>query len=194
MPKLITQTDQKRRMKIVTTLCLVIVIATIIVAGCTSPQPAPQPTATPTPVPTTVVTTVATPVVPSQLIRSWIVTTFGIQGGTAVTSPTAQISLTFSQDGTLSGYGGCNNYNAPFTLSGQTLPTGSGIIVGSIVTTKRLCPTYSAQENTYLQILQNAVAYVVDGNQLTITDKYGNVLIYQTQSSLVSTNPLPQPI
>jgi heat shock protein HslJ len=181
-------------MKIVTTVCLILVISTIIVAGCTSPQPAPQPTPTPTPVLTTLVTTVTTPVVPSQLIRNWVVTTFGVQGGTAVTYPTAQISLTFSQDGTLSGYGGCNNYNAPFTLTGQTLPTGSGISVGPMVSTKRNCPTYSAQENTYLQTLQNAVAYVVDSNTLTITDKSGNVLVYQAQSSIVSTTLLPQPI
>jgi heat shock protein HslJ len=167
-------------MKILTAFLLVCVIATIVVAGCTSPQPVPQPTFTPTqtPVATPVPTT---PVVPIALTRNWIVTTFGVQDGNAITYPTAQISLTFSQDGTLSGYGGCNNYNAPFTLTGQTLPKGSGITVGPLVSTKRICPTYSAQENSYLQILQNAAAYVVNGNTLTITDKTGNALVYQTQ-------------
>jgi len=167
-------------MKKFTAFLLVCVIATILVTGCTSPQPVPQPTIPPTqtPVATPVPTT---PVVPVALTRNWIVTTFGVQDGTAVTYPTAQISLTFSQDGTLSGYGGCNNYNAPFTLTGQTLPKGSGITVGPLVSTKRICAMYSEQENSYLQILQNAVAYVVYGNKLTITDKTGNVLIYQTQ-------------
>ncbi|MCX6699127.1 MAG: META domain-containing protein [Methanomicrobiales archaeon] len=166
-------------MKLLPYLFLAIVIITVMVAGCTSPQPVPQPVVTTTPA-TPIATTPVTPAVPVQLIRDWIVTTFGVQDGTAVTYPTTQISLTFNPDGTLYGNGGCNNYNGPFTLTGQTLAKGSGITVGPLVTTQKVCPVYSAQENTYLQILRNAVAYVVDGNQLTITDRTGNVLIYKT--------------
>ena len=176
-----------------TSLLLVCVIAIILVAGCTSPQPVPQPTIpltptlTATPVPTT-------PAVPVVLTRDWIVTTMGIQDGTAIAYPTAQISLTFNQDGTLAGYGGCNNYNGPYTLTGQISSKGKGITIGPIVSSLRYCRDYTEQENMYLAILQGAMAYNVDGNQLSITDKTGNVLVYQTQASLVSTTPLPQPI
>ena len=180
-------------MKILTSLLLVCVIAIILVAGCTSPQPVPQstipltPTLTATPVPTT-------PAVPVALTRDWIVTTMGIQDGTAIAYPTAQISLTFNLDGTVSGYGGCNNYNGPYTLTGQISSKGKGITIGPIVSSLRYCRDYTEQENMYLAILQGAMAYNVDGNQLSITDKTGNVLVYQTQASLVSTTPLPQPI
>ena len=179
-------------MKILTAFLLVCVIATILVAGCTSPQPVPQPTVPPTqtPVATPVPTTLAVPV---SLTRNWIVTTMGIQDGTAIAYPTAQISLTFNQDGTLSGYGGCNNYNAPFTVTGQTTPKGIGLTVGPMVSTKRYCQSYSQQETMYLAILQGAMAYNVNGNQLSITDKTGNVLVYQTQASLVTPASAPMP-
>ncbi len=180
-------------MKILTSLFLAFVIVTVIVAGCTSPKPVLQPTVTPTPV-TPVATTPAQPVVPPALTQNWIVTTMGIQDGTAIANPTAQISLTFNQDGTLAGYGGCNNYNGPFTVTGQTTPKGIGLMVGPLVSTKRYCETYSQQENMYLAILQKAMAYNVDGNQLSITDQTGNVLVYQTQVSLVTPTSIPQPI
>jgi heat shock protein HslJ len=179
-------------MKILTSLFLVFVVVTVIVAGCTSPQPVPQPTVTPTPV-QPVATTPAPPAVPVALTKNWIVTTMGIQDGTAIANPTAQISLTFNQDWTLAGYGGCNNYNGPFTITGQTTPKGTGLTVGPLVSTMKYCEAYSSQETTYLAILQNAVAYVVDGNQLTITDKTGNVLVYQTQASLVTPTLYPHP-
>jgi heat shock protein HslJ len=179
-------------MKIFTPLLLVIMIATVIVAGCMSPQPVPQPTVTPTPA-TTPVATPITPAVPLALSRDWVVTTIGIQDGTAITYPTTQITLTFNQDGTLAGYGGCNNYNGPFTITGQTLPKGTAFTVGPLVTTKKVCPVYSSQENTYLGILQNSMAYVATGNQLTITDKTGNVLVFQTQASLLTPTPFPHP-
>jgi len=181
-------------MKILTSLLLVLVIVTVIVAGCTSPQPVPQPTVTPTSVPAKpVATTPATPAVPQQLTRDWIVTTMGIADGTAIAYPTAQISLTFNQDGTASGYGGCNNYNGPYTLTGHISSKGNGITIGPIVSSLRYCRDYTEQENMYLQILGNAIAYNVDGNQLSITDQTGNVLVYQTQASLTTT-PLPNPI
>jgi len=104
----------------------------------------------------------------------------GIQDGTAIAYPTAQISLTFNQDGTASGYGGCNNYNGPYTLTGQISSKGKGITIGPIVSSLRYCRDYTEQENMYLQILGNAMAYNVDGNQLSITDTTGNVLVYQT--------------
>jgi len=167
-------------MKILTSLLLVCVIAIILVAGCTSPQPVPQPTVTPTPT-LTAAPVATTPAVPVSLTRNWIVTTMGIQDGTAIAYPTAQISLTFNQDGTASGYGGCNNYNGPYTLTGQISSKGNGITIGPIVSSLRYCRDYTEQENMYLAILQGAMAYNVNGNQLSITDKTGNVLVYQTQ-------------
>ena len=182
-------------MKIHSFLLLVIVIGTVMVAGCTSQQPVSPPVVTPIPTMPVVTApaTPATPAVPLTLTRNWIVTTMGIQGGTAITYPTAQISLSFNQDGTVSGYGGCNAYSGPFTLTGQTLSKGIGIAIGPLVSGQRFCRDYSNQESDYLQILGKAIAYNVNGNQLSITDTSGNVLIYQTPASLV-TPANPQPI
>jgi heat shock protein HslJ len=108
----------------------------------------------------------------------------GIQDGTAVTDATTEITLKFSDGGTLSGNGGCNNYNGPFTLSGETTSKGKGITIGPLVSTKMFCQEFSSQETTYLNILQKAMAYNVNGDQLSITATTGDVLIYQTPSSI----------
>ncbi|MFA6225689.1 MAG: META domain-containing protein [Methanoregula sp.] len=162
-----------------------LLIAAVMIAGCTGTQPAT--------LPPTVVGTAATPAVPAQLAGNWVVTRMGIQDDSAVINPTTQITLVFMADGTVSGNGGCNNYNGPFTLNGQTTTLGKGISIGPLVSTKKFCQDYSNQESTYLNILQNATAYNVDGNQLSITATTGDVLIYQTPASLVTPvqNPLP---
>lgn len=172
-----------------------LVIAAIMISGCTSTKPAAPPATTPaTQPPTLVVTAAATPTLPAQLAGNWVVTSMGIQDGTAVIKPqSSQITLKFSADGTISGNGGCNNYNAPYTLSGTTTPKGQGISIGPIVSTKMFCQEYSSQETTYFNILQKAMAYNVDGNQLSITASTGDVLIYQTPVSLVTPKQYPEP-
>lgn len=182
-------------MKKTTILFLIFVIAAVMITGCTSTPPtvAQQPTTVATMPPTVVVTTPATPAVPVQLAGNWVVTRLGIQDGTAVINPTTQITLTFSPDGTLYGNGGCNNYNGPFTLTGATTPKGMGISIGPLVSTKKVCEYYSQQETMYLNILGKAMAYNVDGNQLSITATTGDVLIYQTPASLVTPVQYPHP-
>ena len=180
-------------MKKITILLLILVIAAVMMAGCTTPQPAPQPAPATLP-PTVVVTTPAPPAVPAQLAGNWVVTTMGIQDGTTVIRPdSTDITLTFFADGTVAGNGGCNNYNGPFTLSGETTPKGKGISIGPLASTKMFCQAYSSQETMYLNILQKAMAYNVDGNQLSITATTGDVLIYQTPASLVTPVQYPHP-
>jgi heat shock protein HslJ len=156
-----------------------LVIGAIRIAGCTSNKPAPQPVPTTAALPTVMVTTTAPPAVPAQLAGNWVVTKMGIQDGTAVTNPTTQITLTFIPDGTVAGNGGCNNYNGPFALKAAITPKGNGISIGPLVSTKMFCQATSNQETTYLNILGKAMAYNVDGNQLSITATTGDVLMYQ---------------
>jgi len=170
-----------------------LVIAAVLIAGCTTtPQPVPQPVPT---VPTTaIVTTTATPAVPAELAGKWVVTQMGIQDGTAVIKPqSTDITLTFFADGTVAGNGGCNNYNGPFVLSSEITPKGKGISIGPLVSTKMYCQAYADQETMYLNILQKAMAYNVNGNQLSITATTGDVLIYQTPASLVTPVQYPHP-
>jgi heat shock protein HslJ len=161
-----------------TILLLIVVIAAVMIAGCTTPQPEPQPVPAIVP-PTAVVTTPAPPTVPAQLTGTWIVTKMAIRDGTAITYPTTRITLKISTDGTVSGNSGCNNYNGPFTLIGETTPKGKGISIGPLTSTKMFCQAYANQETMYLNILEKAVAYNGDGNQLSITATTGDVLIYQ---------------
>ena len=69
-------------------------------------------------------------------------------------------------------------------MNGETASKGSGITFGPLGSTKMYCQSTSQQETTYLQILQDTVAYVVDGTQLTLTNKEQNVLIFQRLSTL----------
>lgn len=168
------------------TLLAFLVIAAVMIAGCTTPAPAPQPAPATLP-PTIIVTaTPAPPALPAQLTRNWVLTTMGIQDGTGITYPTTEISLTFSQDGSFTGYDGCNNYFGSATLTGMTTPKGNGMTISNIASSKKYCETLANQETMYLAILGKTMAYNVNGNQLSMTATTGDVLIYQTPVSLVT--------
>jgi heat shock protein HslJ len=162
----------------------VCIVLGILVAGCTSPSVSP-PVTTP---PTTVFTPEMTPAVPatvsdSELLGTWTLTEMGIQGGQAVLNVfSAPITITFFDQGTLAGNGGCNNYNAPYTLTGETGPFGEEIMIGPIISTQMYCVATSDTEATYLQILQSANSYVVDeGQTLSMRDEKGNVLVFSRE-------------
>ena len=71
-----------------------------------------------------------------------------IRGGTALTFPTGvQIFITFNE-GTLNGYSGCNNYNAPYTLTGKVVvSSGQGIAIGKMVSSNKYCETVARTQN-----------------------------------------------
>ena len=163
---------------------LILLILGVACAGCTSQKPAPpQITTVSTPVPV-VTSPVTQPALPPTLAGNWILTTMAVANGTAIQIPTTQITLTFNNDSTIVGSGGCNNYFASFTLTGITTPKGEGLAFGTVGTTKMYCSATSDQENTYLQLLQETSAYVVDTTQLTLTGKEQNVLIFQRPSTV----------
>ena len=165
-----------------------LVIAAVLIAGCTTPAPAPQPAPAPATLPPTVIVTAtpASPTLPAQLTRNWVLTTMGIQDGTGITYPTTEISLTFNPDGTLTGYDGCNNYFGSATPTGMTTPKGNGMTISNIASSKKYCETLAQQETMYLAILGKTMAYNVNGNQLSMTATTGDVLIYQTPATLVT--------
>jgi heat shock protein HslJ len=163
-------------------IMMVLAILAVLLAGCTSQQPASAVTPVTTPV-ATAAPTASVPAVPENLAGNWQLTTMGIQNGTAITHPTTTIILNIGSDETVSGNGGCNNYNGPFVLTGTTTPKGQGITIGPLTSTKMYCET-SAQETQYLALLTDTMAYVVDGSQLSLTGKEQNVLIYQRPSTI----------
>jgi heat shock protein HslJ len=154
----------------------------VLAAGCTAP-PVTQPVSTPIP-PTTVVSTpvpTTAPVTDAALVGTWYLKAMtGPGGANPVQTMNVQITAVFTAQGAVGGSGGCNNYNGDYTLTGQVTPNGNGITIGPLITTLMYCADKSNTEQTYLQILQNAVAYTVNtNNQLTITSSAGNLLVYE---------------
>jgi heat shock protein HslJ len=153
----------------------------VLVAGCTTPpvtQPVttvPTTTVVSTPVPTTA------PITDAALVGTWYLKAMtGPGGSNPVQTMNVQITAVFSGQGAIGGSGGCNSYNGPYTLTGQVQPNGNGITIGPLITTLMYCADSSNTEQTYLQILQSAVAYTVNtNNQLTITSSAGNLLVFE---------------
>lgn len=168
-------------MKVITACSIACVVLVIMIAGCTS-IPSTQP-ATPAPTSSVIVSTpTPTPVTVTDptLQGTWNLKSMVLQGGTAFTFPTnAQITATFDQQGNVVGFAGCNNYNARYTLSGQQLFTGMGMTIGPITSTQKFCADTSNTETTYLQVLQKAKTYTVNGDGLTITDSLNSMLVYK---------------
>jgi heat shock protein HslJ len=157
--------------------CLIFIL---MVTGCTGQQTGPQPAAPVAPEQTLSgsLSAAAHPF-PDELSGTWNLVTLGTRGGTAVITPTREISLTFNPDGTLSGYDGCNNYFASANLTGTTTPSGTGLTLGPVGSSKKFCSAVADQEQQYFNILGKTSSYVVDGTRLILTAKTQDVLIYQ---------------
>jgi heat shock protein HslJ len=162
-------------------MVIAVILTAILAAGCVN-QPA-QPPETPiqstspsaTPVPTT-----SAPLQDPALLGLWYLTEMtGAGGSNPVVMSNVQINIVFNYQN-LSGFGGCNDYNAPYTLTGQVLPDGMGIMIGPIATTLKYCADISPTETQYLATLQDATSYTINVNQqLSITDSAGSILVYE---------------
>lgn len=160
-------------------LLIACIIPAFIVAGCV--QPATIPT---TPVPTTgpVVTPLVTMASSNDpaLLGTWYLKALTGPGGSSpVQSISWQIDATFTEQGDISGFAGCNHYSGNYTLTGEVLPDGRGITLGSVLSTKMYCTESSDLEARYLSTLQNARSYSITGDTLTITDRLGSALVFQ---------------
>ena len=141
-------------------ICAVLFLS-ILAAGCTTPTQLPATTTVPTPV----VTTTPAPLTDPALTGAWNLKG-GLIGGSTPVIPNTQLTLTFNNDGTLSGFAGCNNYNGKYVLSGQTTDFGKGISIGPIASTKMYCADTMNLETTYLTILQNTNTYSITNNTM----------------------------
>ena len=185
---------------------LLAVISTMLIAGCTQVQTLPAPTPAVTPVPTyvenqqgvAIIRTVATtaplpttpvtvatplPVTDPALIGTWnyngAMLATGGSGKVPVISNTKGITLTFNNDGTLSGFGGCNNFNGAYTLSGITTDFGKGISIGPLATTMKYCADTADFETAYLNNVQKTQTYTIAGNKLMLRTSYASQLSYE---------------
>jgi heat shock protein HslJ len=159
------------------------VILAVLVAGCITPQQTTP--ATPTSAaPTTLVTM---PVEP-PISGTWILISALAATGAQNVLPGTTITATFSDDGTVSGSAGCNNYVVAYQARGTQLT------IGTPATTRMYCTSPAGimtQETIYLSDLQSAASYAVNGDKLTIYDTSGTTLLtFQRGGTQVTPLPL----
>jgi heat shock protein HslJ len=97
---------------------------------------------------------------------SWLAIGYN-NGQQAVVSVTTGTELTadFGEDGNLTGFAGCNNYNGTYTVDGDK------ITIGPLASTMKSCSDPEGvmdQEAQYLAALQSAVTYQIVGNRLEL--------------------------
>jgi len=142
-----------------------------LISAC---QPAPEPTEPPAP-PTPADTATAEPqpteeVAPTleptadlkpQLVdKQWLLVAFGEAVNPTVVEEGTVVTALFASDGTLSGSGGCNNYNTGYELDGDQLTVAS-----PIASTMMFCEKGMEQESAFLAALQSAgrIAFTAEG-------------------------------
>jgi len=105
---------------------------------------------------------------------SWSAQAFG--EGEVVSSLIAgtQITALFTEQGILSGNAGCNNYNAAYTVDGNTLR------IDPAASTRINCNAPEGimeQEQRYLSALESVAAYRIDGATLELLDDDGALVL-----------------
>lgn len=135
---------------------------TILLSAC---QPSDAPTVAPT---ATLATQSTVPQPPAaseipvntmdfstQLVGPlWMLLGYGDVNNPTVVEPGITITLQFSKDGSLGGYGGCNNFFGPYELDGDVIK------IGPLGSTMMACETGMNQEGVVLAALDSA--YKVD--------------------------------
>ena len=106
---------------------------------------------------------------------SWEVLGYN-NGKQAVVSVLAGTRLTavFGTGGKLTGFAGCNDYNASYKASAPQ------ISIGSVASTRKHCeepPGVAEQETRYLAALETAAAYQVDGSRLELRTTDGSLAV-----------------
>jgi heat shock protein HslJ len=106
---------------------------------------------------------------------AWDVTAYN-NGKQAVVSVLVETKLTamFGKDGSLSGFGGCNEYTASYKA------TAPKISVGPVASTRKHCEEpagVSEQETAYLAALETAATYRVEGSRLELRTAGGALAV-----------------
>ena len=103
-------------------------------------------------------------------------------GGQAVIQP-GRVTLAFLE-GRVSGRSGCNRYSGPVEVGTTTMK------VGPLISTKMACMEAGLmqQESAYLNALQSAQSYSIDGTTLSISDAAATNIYTATARQAVPAN------
>jgi heat shock protein HslJ len=101
------------------------------------------------------------------------------KGAVQASSLTETITAQFGDDGTLSGFAGCNNYNATYEQSGT-----SALSITAVSSTLKACSDDVMQvESDYLAALPRVVTYSITGDVLRLADAGGSAQVTYTLAS-----------
>ena len=90
-------------------------------------------------------------------------------GGVQSTALTSTISAAFAAGGALSGFAGCNQYNATYATSGA-----DGLTITNVATTRMACDEEAMTlESQYTAALAKVATYSLSGLTLTLRDAEG---------------------
>lgn len=113
---------------------------------------------------------------------SWQLISFNNGNGMESNQATQNITVTFGEDGNVSGNAGCNNFSGSYTVDGDSLS------VGPLAVTRKMCVEPEGvmeTEQAFLNNLSNAASFTVMGDTLTLYDKDGaKLLIFQPAETL----------
>ena len=83
-----------------------------------------------------------------------------------------EITAEFADDETVSGSAGCNRFSGTYSAAGAELS------FSALATTKMACAGYvMAQERVFLDAMSDVSSFVIDGEQLTLSDGSGGALL-----------------
>ena len=117
----------------------------------------------------------------------WVLAGYGEASDPIVVEEGSIVTAEFHSDGILNGSGGCNNYQATYQVSGNSLT------VDPLISTMMICDHAMDQENEFLAALQSAKSYAVTPEgRLEITydtgvDAERRLFFVQGQTPLVDT-------
>ena len=106
--------------------------------------------------------------------RSWVLTQFVAEDGS---TQIVDVGVDAEFDGsTISGVSGCNQYNATYEASGNE------ISFGPIAGTQMACPEpQMSVETRYLQLLESAATFEVEGRAMSMADGEGTPVLQFSQ-------------
>ena len=108
----------------------------------------------------------------ATLAGTWKLTAYGPKDSPSPAVPDAEAMISFGNDGTVGGNGGCNSLGGTYEVDGKEIE------FSEITSTLMACDdARMAQEGTVTQVLSGTAEYAIDGNTLTLTNE-DTVLVF----------------
>ena len=108
----------------------------------------------------------------SALTGEWKLIAYGPLESMNTSVNDTNASLTFAEDGTVSGNGGCNSLGGEYTVEGKT------ITFGQLTSTLMACDeSLMNQETIVMQVLNGTAEFEIEDQTLAITNN-GMVLVF----------------